>query len=98
MPKQTDETEEVKQPKGKKMIVNIVDQIPEDEKIIVRFDNIILGKADYYSTLGKYPNSIAMNSKVFKKMLVSGLINTDKCLDIPVIIDNSLKNSDISFA
>jgi len=90
--KKTDAVEK----KAKTMEVDIKEQVADEEKVIVRYENLISGKCDYYTENGKYPKIIGMNKHVFKKMLILGNIDNDnKCLGADVIIDNKIDNSTV---
>jgi hypothetical protein len=84
-------------PVQKKLPVDIFKQI-QPKEVVIRFDNVIYGKAEYYSMTGKFPKDVQMNSHVFRKMLKSGNIKDDKCLGCNVVIDDTTADNLVLFS
>lgn len=96
-------TEEPKSKKKIEEIADISDNLNAEreriDKIVVRSDNMIYGQAKYYENNGTYPKSIKMNTSVFTKCLIIGIVDNDKnIMGCNVVIDNKLNNQTVIFS
>jgi len=93
----TEQTEQKQVKKAQKLTIDVKTKIVNEKKIIIREENIIVGKCEYVCEYNKLPTNILMNIDALKHATLSGMVKDGKLADCNIIVDNSIDDSQIIF-